>query len=180
MLCTKLLLRQARVSKLMPKMTNVQALINSPFRNYFRVNNPYMKLLGDQGNRQIASFNNQNNGSTLLARSVMHSKYQTSYLTPFSRANFSVKMDKVRAKMAQKKGNKKYKMKTHKGARDRFYILGGIRTKAFQFKSSNARHLMRNKSKRNKIRKRQMKQLECPGDIRRLKRLFPYYRKMQR
>ena len=38
--------------------------------------------------------------------SIYQAQYQYNLLNPFSYANFSVKMDKVRAKMARKKGTK--------------------------------------------------------------------------
>ena len=111
---------------------------------------------------------------------IYQAQYQYNLLNPFYCASFSVKMDRVRAKMARKKGNKKYKLKTNKAARKRFFIVGSIRDKRFQYKSSNARHLMRNKSRSNKIKKRKMKVLDHPGSIKYIKKLLPYYKKTRR
>eukprot|EP00344_Euplotes_crassus_P000892 CAMPEP_0197001918 /NCGR_PEP_ID=MMETSP1380-20130617/6507_1 /TAXON_ID=5936 /ORGANISM="Euplotes crassus, Strain CT5" /LENGTH=82 /DNA_ID=CAMNT_0042419779 /DNA_START=225 /DNA_END=473 /DNA_ORIENTATION=- len=82
--------------------------------------------------------------------------------------------------MAAKKGKGKFKLKTNKSARKRFIIAGPLRDKRFCFKSSNHNHLLRNKSKNNKMKKRRMKSLKTIGNIKYIKKLLPYWRKAQR
>ncbi len=107
-------------------------------------------------------------------------QYKYNLLNPFSCANFSIKMDRVRAKMAAKKGTGKYKLKTNKAARKRFIIAGSFHEKKFKYKASNHNHLLRNKSKRNKMSKRKMRELNTIGNIKYMKRLLPYWKKADR
>ena len=101
------------------------------------------------------------------------------FLTPGY--NFSHRDIRTKRKMLRNQKVKKHKMKTHKGAAKRFFIIGrSFRSFVFRFKSSNARHLMRNKSRQNKMKKRRLKTMTAKPNIRRLKILFPYYKKMRR
>lgn len=81
--------------------------------------------------------------------------------------HFSLKMRKVKAKMLSHRKVKLYKMKTHSGFKKRFWVTGGLNEKQFKFKSAGARHLMRNKSWKCKIRKRRMKSIKTRGDVKR-------------
>ena len=47
----------------------------------------------------------------------------------------------------------------------------------FKFQALGYRHLNRNKSRRNLALKRKGYFLECKGDIRRAKKLMPYFRR---
>ena len=91
--------------------------------------------------------------------------------------NFSSKMRKVKAKQLAKKKVKLYKMKSHSGFKKRFWVTGGLNDKKFKFKSAGARHLMRNKSWKCKMRKRRMRTLVTRGDNKRAKQMMPYYKR---
>lgn len=71
----------------------------------------------------------------------------------------------------------KTKLRTHGGFAKRFRIVGNRNFKFFKFKRASGHHLMRNKSKRNKISKRRGKILATKGDIKHARRLMPYYKK---
>lgn len=91
--------------------------------------------------------------------------------------HFSLKMRKVRAKQQSKRKVKKYKLKTHTGFAKRHWVTGTRNERVFKFKAAGARHLMRNKSTANKARKRRMKTITTPKDIRRARRLMPYFKR---
>ena len=168
MIASKLLMRQPRIGVLFANVYQSTAKITySPYRTFFMLNNP-LALRVHRVERVTAN--------TMALKNLAHNSYQNSLLTPFSLASFSLKRHTGKFK----KGPRRYKLKTNKAARKRFFILGAMRDKRFQFKSSGARHLMRNKSKTNKLKKRKMKVLHTYGDIRYMKRLLPYYKKTQR
>ena len=130
---------------------------------------------------RLSALGNVNKGGYMSgANSLVHMKYQSSILNPFAHMNFSIKMKKVAAKMLAKRNVKKYKLKTNKAARKRFIVIGRIQDKKFMYKSSNARHLMRNKSRANRLGKRGMKIFDTPGNIKYVKKLMPYYKKTAR
>lgn len=56
-------------------------------------------------------------------------------------------------------------------------MIGERNFKFFKFKRAGGHHLMRNKSKRNKIFKRRGKILTTRGDIKHARRLMPYYKR---
>jgi large subunit ribosomal protein L35 len=66
------------------------------------------------------------------------------------------------------------KLKTHKATAKRFKLTGSgklVRTKG------EKRHLRRNKSKRAKRSAWKMFEVETPGEVKRIKRLLPYFKK---
>jgi large subunit ribosomal protein L35 len=66
------------------------------------------------------------------------------------------------------------KLKTHKATAKRFKLTGSgklMRTKG------EKRHLRRNRSKRSKRSSWKMLQVETPGEVTRIKRLLPYFKK---
>ncbi len=79
--------------------------------------------------------------------------------------------------MQNRKNVKFYKMKSHKGLSKRIKIEGGTRNIMFRFKAPGARHLMRNKSNRNKRFKKKVRYLTGKGDIKRAKKLLPYFKR---
>ena len=75
--------------------------------------------------------------------------------------------------MAKKK-QKKYKLKTYKGAAKRFKVTGSgkvLRTKG------GKSHLRRRRSKRAKAKFSTMLEVTTRGDVKRIKRLAPYLKK---
>ncbi len=66
------------------------------------------------------------------------------------------------------------KLKTHKATAKRFKLTGSgklVRTKG------EKRHLRRNRSKRVKRISFKMFEMETPGEVKRVKRLMPYFKK---
>ncbi|CAG9329042.1 unnamed protein product [Blepharisma stoltei] len=68
-----------------------------------------------------------------------------------------------------------YKMKTHSGIKKRIKIIGSLWERHFMFYPTSKHHKLINKSKNNLKRKTNPKELTCPGDVKRLKRLMPYW-----
>lgn len=68
-----------------------------------------------------------------------------------------------------------YKLKTHSGVKKRIKIIGAIHERQFKFYPAGKQHLMNNKSANNLNRKKP-RVLECPGDIKRLKKVMPYWK----
>lgn len=68
-----------------------------------------------------------------------------------------------------------YKLKSHSGLKKRLRVVGPINEREFKFYPAGKRHLMNNKSSNNLNRKK-VKYLECPGDIKRVKKLLPYWK----
>ena len=67
-------------------------------------------------------------------------------------------------------------MKTHKGFKKRFRVMGGPREKMFKHRSAGKSHLLRNKTKANKLRSKRLRILSAKGYIKKAKRLMPYYK----
>jgi ribosomal protein L35 len=68
-----------------------------------------------------------------------------------------------------------YKLKTHSGLKKRIKINGGLWEKHFMFYPVGKRHLNECKSKNNLSRKTSSKELTHYGDLKRLKRMMPYW-----
>ena len=90
---------------------------------------------------------------------------------------FSLKMRKVRQKQEAARGRTKYKLKTKKAAQKRFRVVGTLRDKAFSYHSMGHRHLNRNKSQRCLQRKKKGRTLSNQADIKRMKKMLPYFKK---
>ena len=86
-------------------------------------------------------------------------------------------MDKVKAKNLKGRNVRKYKMKTKKAAQKRFMVVGGLRHRAFAYHPVGHRHLNRNKSTRNIQRAKKSCRLTHIGDVNRMKKLLPYFKK---
>lgn len=69
-----------------------------------------------------------------------------------------------------------YKLKTHSGLKKRLRVVGPTIHREFKFFPAGKQHLMNNKSSNNLRRKTKPKFLECPGDIKRVKKLLPYWK----
>lgn len=68
-----------------------------------------------------------------------------------------------------------YKLKTHSGLKKRIKIIGGLWDKRFMSFPIGKRHLNECKSSNNLQRKKQKKEFLAPGDLKRLKRMMPYW-----
>ena len=68
-------------------------------------------------------------------------------------------------------------MKTKKAAAKRFNIIGTLHEKRFKYKAVGHRHLNRNKSWRNRKAAKRPHFLTAPADIKKMKRLLPYWKK---
>lgn len=88
----------------------------------------------------------------------------------------SKEMRSANAKRKLKLPDKKYKMKTKSAARKRFRIVGRLYDKDFRHWPNNKRHKMLNKN-RNNLKRKKSERYVCKADMRRLKRLFPYFRR---
>lgn len=73
--------------------------------------------------------------------------------------------------------NKSYKMKTNKATAKRFWIRGTRRNKVFVHNRVGFQHLMRNKSSTALSKSSWNKELTCKGDIKRIKKLMPYWKR---
>ena len=92
--------------------------------------------------------------------------------------NFSVVSRKKAEKKLAKRRVKKYKLKTKKAFQKRVRVVGKFSEKAFKYYPVGHRHLNRNKSKRALKHDRTHRHLlTTPGDIRRAKRLMPYFKR---
>ena len=86
-------------------------------------------------------------------------------------------MRRVRAKALSKRKVKKYKLKTKKAAQKRFFVVGGLRNRAFKYHAVGHRHLNRNKSHRNLKAAKRRHILEHLADHKKMKRMLPYYKR---
>lgn len=111
-----------------------------------------------------------------FAKAMILSDKNTS-LTQTPSASFSLKMRKVRAKGAIKKGIKKFKLKTKKSAQKRFSVVGSLRDRAFKYSAVGHRHLNRNKSGRNLKAAKRRHLLDHLADHKKMKRLLPYFKR---
>ena len=68
-----------------------------------------------------------------------------------------------------------YKMKTHSGLKKRIKITGSLWDRSFDYYPIGKRHLNVCKSKHNLARKKSTKSFEAYGDLKRLKRMMPYW-----
>jgi len=68
-----------------------------------------------------------------------------------------------------------YKLKTHSGLKKRMKVVGTLWNKEFKFYPVGKQHLNECKSPNNLSRKKKIKTLSCKGDIKRVKKLLPYW-----
>lgn len=68
-----------------------------------------------------------------------------------------------------------YKLKTHSGLKKRIKIVGQSWDRQFKYYPTSKHHLNECKSANNLNRKTNPRTLETPGDIRKLKKLLPYW-----
>ena len=80
-------------------------------------------------------------------------------------------------KQEASRGRTKYKLKTNKAAQKRFRVVGGMRDKGFKYHAVGHRHLNRNKSRRCLQRKKRRHVLQHMTDVKKLKKLLPYFKK---
>ncbi|OMJ78096.1 hypothetical protein SteCoe_22160 [Stentor coeruleus] len=66
-------------------------------------------------------------------------------------------------------------MKTHSGLKKRIKITGTVWDKHFNYYPIGKRHLNECKSQINLSRKKSIQEFKAFGDVRRLKRLMPYW-----
>ena len=68
-----------------------------------------------------------------------------------------------------------YKLKTHSGLKKRLRVVGPTNEREFKFYPAAKTHLLNNKSANN-LKRKKVRCLECPGDIKRVKKLLPYWK----
>ena len=92
-------------------------------------------------------------------------------------APFSALTRRVKAKRLAGRHVKKYKMKTKKAAQKRFHVVGKLGEKSFKYHACGHRHLNRNKSRANLKRAKRRHVLGHAADVRKMKKLLPYFKK---
>ena len=68
-----------------------------------------------------------------------------------------------------------YKLKTHSGLKKRIKITGELWDRHFMYYPSGKRHLNECKSRYNLNRKKNPREFLSYGDVKRLKRMMPYW-----
>ena len=92
-------------------------------------------------------------------------------------APFSAMTRKVKAKKLAGRKVKKYKLKTKKSIQKRFHVIGSLGERGFKYRAIGHRHLLRHKSTRNLKAAKRKHVIESKANIRRLKKLLPYFKK---
>ena len=92
-------------------------------------------------------------------------------------APFSALTRKVKAKKLAGRRVKKYKLKTKKAVQKRFHVIGPLSERGFKYRAIGHRHLLRNKSTRNLKAGKRKHVIESKANVRRLKKLLPYFKK---
>ena len=92
-------------------------------------------------------------------------------------ASFSLRSRKKKADKLAKSRATKYKLKTKKAFQKRVRVVGSFREKTFKYFASNHRHLMRNKTRRERKFHRTRHVLKTLGDQRKARQLMPYYKR---
>ena len=68
-------------------------------------------------------------------------------------------------------------MKTKKAAQKRFNVIGGLHERRFKYHPCGHRHLNRNKSHANRKRAKRKHVLGAIADIKKMRKLLPYFKK---
>ena len=92
-------------------------------------------------------------------------------------APFSALTRKLTMKRAAGRHVKKYKLKTKKAAQKRFHVVGSLNERGFKYHPCGHRHLNRNKSRANLKRAKRRHVLGHMADIKKMKKLLPYFKK---
>ena len=92
-------------------------------------------------------------------------------------APFSVVTRRAKAKKQAGRHVKKYKLKTRKAAQKRFHVVGKKNERSFKYHAVGHRHLNRNKSRANLKRAKRRHVLGHLADVRKMRRLLPYFKK---
>jgi len=98
-------------------------------------------------------------------------------IAPATVRSFSFRSRKTKAALLANRSVKKYKLKTKKSLQKRMKVVGSFQMKAFKYFAAGHRHLMRNKTRRQRKFHRTRHVLTCIGDQRRAKRLLPYFKR---
>mmetsp|Transcript_70248 Transcript_70248/g.81894 ORF Transcript_70248/g.81894 Transcript_70248/m.81894 type:complete len:173 (+) Transcript_70248:31-549(+) len=90
----------------------------------------------------------------------------------------NAKRSKFSRKRSIRKEIRDYKPTNHNGLLARIRIVGPRHDRKFKCRPAGGRHLLRNKSKNNFNRRKRVKFID-PADMRRMKKLIPYYKRQK-
>ena len=144
--------------------------MKSPLINTFTPKFFFTSMFKNSMPNIFTSINLNKSGNNLRSISIQP---KISLFYQIASKNFGVS---IATKRKQKLPDTRYKMRTHRGLFKRIRIVGPRWDRQFKFYPTNNVHKMSNKSRANLRRKRQCRFI-AKSDIRRVRRLLPYYKR---